>query len=217
MQNITIEYAEYVHNLESDLPTKKDSLVKRLIHDMLQKAGYKEEERLIDFLKLCSLLFDIFCYEDIEAISDFKNVCCEEEIKKSVDSRLIKGNIQNEYHFLVNKVRKYYQSSARLYAGDIKKQILCYLTEKYPQRYADLALAYILASDSNEEKISICLKALYYDQRKTPAYKMEEIISYLGGSGLECMKVLLQLNEIYSTFNYSQSNGVYETFSVNSY
>lgn len=201
-----IEYAEYVRDLETDPSVNRNSLVKKLIHDMLQKAGYEEEEGLIDFLKLCSLLFDVFSYEDIEKISNLKNVCCEDEIKKTIDSKLIKSNVQNEYLFFVDNVRRYYQSSARFYAGEIKKHILCYLKEKYPHRYTDLALAYILAGDSNEEKVSFCLKALYYDQRKAPAYKKKEITSYLSRTGYKCINIILQLNDIYSSFHYSQSN-----------
>lgn len=201
-----IEYAEYVRNIESDSFANTDSLVRILIHDMLQKAGYAEEESLTDFLKLCSLLFDVFSYEDVEEITDLKNVCCEEEIKKTVDSKIIKSNVFNEYRFFVDNIRKYYQSSARFYAGEIKKHILYYLKEKYPRRYTDLALAYILAGDSNEEKISLCLKALYYDQRTAPAYKMEEITSYLSNAGYECINFILRLNDIYYSFRYSQSN-----------
>lgn len=201
-----IEYAEYVRDIEEDPLANTDSLVKKLIHDMLRNAGYAEEESLTDFLKLCSLLFDVFSYEDVEEISDLKNVCCEEEIQKTIDSKLIKSNVLNEYRFFVDNIRKYYQNSARFYAGEIKKHILYYLKEKYPHRYTDMALAYILAGDSNEEKISFCLKALYYDQRKAPAYKMKEVTTYLSSAGYECINIILQLNNIYSSFHYSQSN-----------
>lgn len=201
-----IEYAEYVRDIETTPFVNTDFLVKKLIHDMLQKAGYTEEESLTDFLKLCSLLFDVFSYEDVEKISDLKNVCYEKEIKKTIDSKLFKSDVLNQYQFFVDNIRKYYQSSARFYAGEIKKHILRYLIEKYPHRYTDLALAHIWASDSNEEKISFCLKALYYDQRKAPACKMEEIMSYLSSAGCECVNIILKLNEIYSSFHYSQSN-----------
>lgn len=201
-----IEYAEYIRDLDTNSYLDKEFLIKKLIHDMLQKAGYKEEENLIHFLKLCSLLFDVFSYEDVEKISNLKNLCCEDGIEKAVDSKIIKSNLQNEYYFFMDYIRKYYQSSARFYASKVKNSILYYLKEKYPHKYTDLALAYIIASDSNEEKVSLCLKALYYDQYKAPAYKIDELISYLNRSDFEIIKIFLQLNNIYSSFHYSESN-----------
>lgn len=206
LEILGIEYIEYVRNLETDLSANMDNLVKKIILDMLQKAGYEEEERLNDFLRLCSLLFDAFYYEDIEKIADLKNVCCEDEIKKSIDSKLIRRNIQNEYHFFINKVRQYYQNSACLYSDNIRNHILSYLKEKYPHRYTDLALAYILASDSTEEKVSICLKAIYFEQRKAPVYKIKEITHYLDGVDFDCIKAFIKLNDIYSLTLYSHSN-----------
>lgn len=201
-----IEYIEYIRNLDTDTSLSNDSLVKKIIADMLQKAGYEEEDNLLDFLKLCSLLFDVFSYEDIEKVSGIKNICCEQEIKKTIDSKLIENDIPNEYRFLVNFVRKYYQSNAQFYSSEIKKQILDYLKEKYPQKYTDLALVSILTSNNDEEKISLCLKALYYDKDRTAMYKINEIMDYLSKTQHLTLIAVLQLNDIYYSLNYLQTD-----------
>lgn len=201
-----IEYAEYIKDLNIDSSSNNGLLVNRLITNMLQKAGYNEEENLMDFLKLCSLLFDTFDYDDVEKVSGIKNICCEKEIRKTLESKIFVNDIPNEYRFFVNFVRKYYQNNAQYFSSNIKKQILEYLKEKYPKKYTDLALASIIAGNSNEEKISFCLKALYYEKDKTALYKRNEIILYLSKVSYFVIKIILQLDDIYYSLDYSHEN-----------
>ena len=121
---------------------------------MLKKGGYDESEKLLDFLKLCSLLFDVFSYEDIENVSGIKEICSEVELEKSINSNLIESRMPNEYRFFMEFLRKYYQEHAQFYGSEVKRQILDYLKEKYPNKYTDLALASILTSNNDTEKIS---------------------------------------------------------------
>lgn len=201
-----VEYAEGIRNLDTDPSLNSDVLIKKLIADMLQRAGYEEEESLLDFLKLCSLLFDVFCCEDIEKVSGIKNICYEQEMSKTINSKIFESDIPNEYKFFINYVRKYYQSSAQLYSSKVKKQILEYLKQKYPKKYTDLALASILTSDNKEEKLSLCLKALYYDKDSSTIYKTNEIINYLSKTKYATLTTVLQLDNIYYRLDYSQTN-----------
>ena len=104
-----IEYAECIKNLHDSSVNNNDLLVQRFIKDMLQKSGYNESEKLLDFLKLCSLLFDVFSYEDIENVSGIKEICSEVELEKSVKSNIIESCMPNEYRFFMQFLRKYYQ------------------------------------------------------------------------------------------------------------
>ena len=201
-----VEYAECIRNLDTDPSLNSDMLVKKLIADMLQRAGYDEEESILDFLKLCSLLFDVFSCEDIEQVSEIKNISYEQEMTKTIDSRIIESDVPDAYKFFVNFVRKYYQSSAQRYSSKVKKQILDYLKHKYPKKYTDLALASILTSDSKEEKLSLCLKALYYDKDSSTVYKTNEIIDYLSKTEYATLTNILQLDNIYYIFDYSQTD-----------
>lgn len=201
-----IEYAEYITNLDTSTANNNELLVQKFIKDILQKEGYDEDERLLDFLKLCSLLFDVFSYEDIENVSGIKGICCEVELKKSVDSRLIENTVPNEYRFLMEFLRKYYQGHAQFYGSDVKRKILSYLKEKYPSKYTDLALASILASNSDAEKISLCLKSIYYDKKTTAIYKMKQISEYLSQTPYVTLVNIPQLNNVYDTLNYSKTD-----------
>ncbi|MBE5948388.1 MAG: hypothetical protein E7261_05085 [Lachnospiraceae bacterium] len=197
-----IEYIDYIKNLDIDASFDNDQLAKLLITDMLQKAGYDEEDNLVEFLKLCSLLFDVFTYEDVEKASTLKNICCEQEIKKTIEAKLIESDLPNEYRFFISIIRKYYQHNAQFYSSEIKKQILNYLKEKYPKKYTDLAIASILTSNSDGEKISFCLKALYYDRENSEMYKTNEIVQYLSKSNNLILSTVLQLNNIYYSLDY---------------
>lgn len=201
-----IEYAEYVKDLDNVTANNNELLVQKFVNDMLQKRGYDENEKLSDFLKLCSLLFDVFSYEDIENVSEIKKICCEEELEKSVNSNIIENSLPNEYRFFVNFLRKYYQDNAQFWGSDVKRQILDYLKEKYPNKYTDLALASILTSNSNEEKISLCLKSLYYDKNTTAKYKINQIKEYLSKTPYSTLVNISQLNNVYDTMNYSKTD-----------
>ena len=198
-----IEYLEYIIDLDKEIPINNDILTKKIISDMLHKSGYACENNLLDFLKLCSLLFDVFSYEDAEKISDIKKICCEKEIKKTIDSKIFISDIPNKYRFFISFVRKYYQNDALLIASDIKTQILSYLKEKYPDRYADLALTSILTSNSETEKISLCLKALYYNKEDISIYKIDEIKSFLSKIQNKVIGSIIQLNDVYYSLDYS--------------
>ena len=201
-----IEYAEYIRDLDTSTANNNELLVQKFVKDMLQKGGYDENEKLLDFLKLCSLLFDVFSYEDIENVSGIKEICCEVELQKSVDSRLIENSVPNEYRFFMDFLRKYYQEHAQFYGSDVKRQILDYLKDKYPNKYTDLALASILTSNSDAEKISLCLKSLYYDKKTTAIYKMKQIIGYLTQTPYATLINISQLNNVYDTLNYSKTD-----------
>ncbi|MBO5138884.1 MAG: hypothetical protein J6B89_04545 [Bacilli bacterium] len=201
-----IEYAEYIKNLDDLTAINNDLLVQKFVKDMLQKGGYDEDEKLLDFLKLCSLLFDVFSYEDIESVSGIKEICCEVELEKSVNSNLIENSMPNEYRFFMKFLRKYYQEHAQFYGSEIKRQILDYLKEKYPFKYTDLALASILTSNSDSEKISLCLKSLYYDKNTTVIYKLNQIIEYLSKSSYATLASISQLNDIYYSLDYSNAD-----------
>lgn len=201
-----IEYAEYITDLDTSTADNNEPLVQKFIKDMLQKGGYDENEKLLDFLKLCSLLFDVFSYEDIENVSGIKEICCEVELQKSVDSRLIENSVPNEYRFFMDFLRKYYQEHAQFYGSDVKRQILDYLKEKYPNKYTDLALASILTSNSDAEKISLCLKSLYYDKKTTAIYKIKQITGYLTQTPYATLVNISQLNNVYDTLNYSKTD-----------
>lgn len=199
-----IEYAEYIKDLDNATVVSNDLLVQKFVRDMLQKGGYDENENLLDFLKLCSLLFDVFSYEDIENVSGIKEICCEVELEKSVNSKLIENNIPNEYKFFLDFLRKYYQKHAQFYGSEVKRQIFDYLKEKYPNQYTDLALASILTSNSDAEKISLCLKALYYDKNATATYKANQVTRYLSKSKYVTLVNISQLNDTYYFLNYSK-------------
>ena len=201
-----IEYAEYIRDLDNATAINKDIFVQKIVTDMLKKSGYEENNNLLDFLKLCSLLFDVFSYEDIEKVSAIKEICCEVELQKSVNSKLIENSMPNEYRFFMKFLRKYYQDHAQFYGSDIKRQILNYLKEKYPDRYTDLALASILTSNSNDEKISLCLKSIYYDKNTTSIYKTNQIMGYLSKSPYVTLASLSQLNDIYRSLDYLRAD-----------
>lgn len=201
-----IEYAEYIKNLENDTANNNELLVQKFVKDMLKKGGYDENEKLLDFLKLCSLLFDVFTYEDIENVSEIKNICGEIELQKSVNSNLIENILPNEYRFFVKFLRKYYQEHAQFFSSDVKMNIFDYLKTKYPNRYTDLALASILTSNNDTEKISLCLKSLYYDKNTTAKYKINQITEYLTKVSYVTLVNISQLNNIYDTMNYSKAD-----------
>lgn len=201
-----IEYAEYIKDLDNVTANNNELLVQKFVNDMLQKRGYDENEKLSDFLKLCSLLFDVFSYEDIENVSEIKKICCEVELEKSVNSNIIENSLPNEYRFFVNFLRKYYQDHAQFWGSDVKRKILDYLKEKYPNKYTDLALASILTSNSDEEKISLCLKSLYYDKNTTAKYKINQITEYLTKTHYATLVNISKLNNVYDTMNYSKAD-----------
>lgn len=201
-----IEYAEYIKDLDHSISVNNDLLVQKFVKDMLLKSGYDENEKLLDFLKLCSLLFDVFTYEDAENISEIKEICCEEELQKSINSKLIENSLPNEYKFFVEFLRKYYQEHAQFYSSDVKRQILDYLKEKYPNQYTDLALASILTSNSDTEKISLCLKSLYYKKNTTPIYKTNQILEYFLKTKYVTLLNFPLLNNIYYSLDYSKEN-----------
>lgn len=201
-----IEYTEYIKELDNSTANNNDLLVQKFVKDMLQKGGYDENEKLLDFLKLCSLLFDVFSYEDIEKVSGIKELCCEIELQKSVNSKLIENSMPNEYRFFIEFLRNYYQEHAQFYCSDVKRQILDYLKEKYPNQYTDLALASILTSNNDAEKISLCLKSIYYDKNTTTIYKINQIIEYLSKSPYATLANISQLNDIYYFLDYSKAD-----------
>ena len=201
-----IEYAEYIKDLDNSISTNNDLLVQKFVKDMLLKSGYNENEKLSDFLKLCSLLFDVFTYEDAENIAEIKEICCEEELQKSINSKLLENSLPNEYKFFVEFLRKYYQEHAQFYSSDVKRQILDYLKEKYPNQYTNLALASILTSNSDTEKISLCLKAFYYEKKISPIYKTNQILEYFSKTNYITLRNLSLLNDIYYSLDYSKEN-----------
>lgn len=199
-----IEYAEYIKDLDSPTAIDNDLLVQKFVKDMLQKGGYDESQKLLDFLKLCSLLFDVFSYEDVENVSEIKEICCEDELQKSVNSKILENCMPNEYRFFMEFLRKYYQEHAQFYDSEVKRQILDYLKEKYPDRYTDLALTSILTSNCEAEKISLCLKSLYYDKNRTAVYKTNQITEYLSKTQYATLINISQLNDTYYCLNYSE-------------
>lgn len=201
-----IEYAEYIRDLDNSTTINNDLLVQRFVNDMLKKGEYDESEKLLDFLKLCSLLFDVFSYEDIENVSGIKEICSEVELEKSINSNLIESRMPNEYRFFMEFLRKYYQEHAQFYGSEVKRQILDYLKEKYPNKYTDLALASILTSNNDTEKISLCLKSLYYDKNTTALYKIDQIIEYLSKSSYITLANISKLNGIYDSLDYSHTD-----------
>lgn len=103
-------------------------------------------------------------------------------------------------------LRKYYQEHAQFYGSEVKRQILDYLKEKYPNKYTDLALASILTSNNDAEKISLCLKSIYYDKNTTALYKIDQIIEYLSKSSYITLANISKLNGIYDSLDYSHTD-----------
>lgn len=202
-----IEYADYISNIEKNILSDNNLLMQKLISDMLHKVGYENEENFFEFLKLCSLLFDIFSYEDVEKVSEIKEISSEKELEKSISAKIIENDsIPNEYRFFINYIREYCQNHAQFYSSEVKRQILNYLKCKYPNKYSDLALASILISNNEAEKISLCLKALYFDKDNAAIYKKNEIFKYLINTKYYTLMAISQLNDIYYTYEYSKTN-----------
>lgn len=198
-----IEYIDYIKNIDELTTENQELLINKIINDSLKKAGY-EEENLFDFLKLCSLLFDVFSHEDIENVSNLKNINYQKELHKSVHLNILENELPNEYRFLVEFLRKYYQQHAQFYESDIKQKIFEYLKDQYPNNYTDLALVSILTTTSNSEKFSLCLKSLYYESNTTTLHKRDKIIDYLTKTKYPTLALIPKLNEIYQTYQYSE-------------
>ena len=69
-----------------------------------------------------------------------------------------------------------------------------------------MALASILTSNNDAEKISLCLKSLYYDKNTTAIYKIDQIIKYLSKSSYITLANISKLNAIYDSLDYSHTD-----------
>lgn len=205
-----IEYIEAVKKISIEKTIQNNQqLIEEIINDMIEKCNYKTPESLHDFLKLCSLLFDNFNYEDAEYVSGIKNIDCETNIKGALDTNLlccVENCMPSEYKFLLDNLRIYYQKHAMIMQSSIRKQIMEYLVKKYPMQYTNLALISVLAINDEIKIVSHCLKAYYYERELQSLYKVERIKNYLTNSNYLLVQDIVELNDRYTQLSYKDND-----------
>ena len=161
---IGVQYYPYIKTLvlEKDTSVSKvQTVIEDIIKKVLGEAMFSNKE-FVQFMHLCSLLFEPFFLRDIEQLYT-GSMSIEKMIDEALKSKLLICN-DNNFFFLEFFIREYYRKK-RIVNKDstIESEVFHYLRDKYPEKNTDIAFLASFLQLPNSEIESYLIAAWYHD------------------------------------------------------
>ncbi len=212
---IGIEYLSEIIRVYNKKDSANQCIAEKLIEKnilSLKESTLLTEEKIIQYLTNCSLLFQKFSLEDIQKCVDNKIITPISFANAAITSNVIKSisaNREETFTFVQEYFRKMFQSTQDI---KIKDEIYSYLNSRYYSNYTDIAFASKICSQPKNVILSKHILAFYHSKRNMLKNESEQIVSELVGEPLG--ELVYALDNAYINKNYNDVDIMYNCKSI---